>query len=136
MVGLVGVTDPHSSSLPGLALCRGCQCWWAGLGLELLLGRDRFRSKWLWPLELWIYCWPAGGWGWFLTWLAAGSMVLKAGVDLLVSGTGSWASWLWDPRCLRAGIGLLVGGALQRHVLGLVSACWWGQGLRPRASQS
>ena len=63
---------------------------------------------------------PAGGWDWLLTWLAAESGSPKAGISLLVSGTGSWGSWLRCPKCLRTSVSLLVGGAGAQGVPELV----------------
>ena len=41
------------------------------------------------------------------------------------SGARSWGSWLRSLSCLRAGVGLLVGGVEVQGVPGLVLAHWW-----------
>ena len=47
------------------------------------------------------------------------------GVSKLVGGAGSWGSWLRGPRCPRAGVGTLVGGAGVKRIPRLVPSHWW-----------
>lgn len=119
---------PWASRLPGPAWCRGCWLlggrlgrelavcrilrgpgrvlahWWAGLGSRTRVSPETSKAR-SWRLaagpgipEL---VWTPGGWGWFLTQLAAGLGVSEACVGLLASGAGTQ----WVP--------------------GLVLACWW-----------
>ena len=67
--------------------------------------------------------------GWFLTWLAVGSRVSQS----WCWPTGEWGGWLRSPGYLRAGIGLMVGGAGTQEVPQLVLVHWWVE-LDPRGS--
>ena len=51
----------------------------------------------------------------------------KTNTGSLVSGAGSWHSWLRSPRYLRAGADLLVGGTEVQAVLGLLATPWWAE---------
>lgn len=51
-------------------------------------------------------------------------MVFKADAGLLVSGAGSQGVCLMDSRCLRAGVGLVVGGDGTWWVLWVLLLCW------------
>lgn len=97
--------------------------WWVKPGP----GVSGYRALRVPELEF-SHCWTGPvhdtvGWG------SGGS---KTGINLLVGGAGSWGGWLRCPRCLSAGIGLLV-GELHHNitsfrvtvVLGLVSTHWW-----------
>ena len=93
-------------------------------GVGLLVGTARDKDIWRFqPAHWWVdLCFqvsgcssleipdPTGGQGQFLTGLAVGSSVSQIWCQphWWVGGAGSWGSWLRDPKCPRAGIGLLV----------------------------
>ena len=79
----------------------GCKAGGPGPSVDLLMGRADSWPRWLSGLEF-----P------------------KFGFIPLVSGAGSQGIWL-SPKCLGAGISLLVGRTMAQGVLGLVPAhCW------------
>ena len=89
-----------------------------------LVCRTRFWGGWLEGQGSQIYCYPADGWGLFLTRLRI-LRCPKGGTDPLMSWAKSQGDWLSHPRHLNACVGLLVGRAGAHGVPGLVPAYWW-----------
>ena len=78
--------------------------WWAWLGTGWLLVRPKvFQNG----------CQAAAGSSWDL----------GLGISLLLGGSGSWVSWLWDMMYLKADFSTLLGSVGAQYVLGLLPVC-------------
>lgn len=102
MGDLAGVAGPWAGCLPGPPCAELAGHWLVHLSHQvagcLTSGEPR------------VYAGRVTGrarpWG-----LTAGSGDARAGIVVLLYGTGSWGSWLRDPVSLRDGVGLKVGSS-------------------------